>query len=425
MIRKILMAMLVLGSLGLTAQNGSSSPYSFFGLGDITSSGTVDNQMMGGIHMHADSIHINLQNPAAYSKLRLTTYSAGISHRRLSYESADAQESSSLTNLDYLAIGVPISRKMAMGFGIMPFSSVGYNIESSLEIDEDNTISNQFSGEGGLNRVYFSLGYEVLKDLSIGATVNYNFGTINTRRVQSSSDVQFGTLDRRETKLGGYDFNYALNYSPRLKNKYRLHTSLGIDTQVNLNAENSQSIGSLSQLTGNEIEVFEVDLRTRGLQRTDVRIPTTTTFGAGIGKELTWFVGAQYKFQDLSQFKNDFFQVDNLVYGDASVFALGGYYIPEYTSFTNYFRTIVYRAGVRFADTGMQINNQAINDFGITFGMELPLRSPNFVPGSNVNIGFEFGRRGTIDAGLIQENYFRINLGLSLNDKWFFKRTIN
>ncbi|WP_047416689.1 membrane protein [Cellulophaga sp. Hel_I_12] len=420
MIRKLVVVIVAFASWGLTAQSGSSSPYSYFGLGDIIASGTVDNQMMGGISMHADSIHINLKNPAAYSQLRLTTYAAGISHKRLGYTSATSKENSTLTNLDYLSIGVPLSSRMGMGFGLMPFSSVGYNIESSTTDANETTLSNEYSGDGGLNRVYLSLGYKILENLSVGATVNYNFGTINNRRVQSSSDVQFGTLDRRESKLSGYDFNYSLNYTPKLNDKYRLYSSLAFDTQVNLNAENQQSLGSFSRINGQEIEVFEVDLQAEGLNRADVRIPTIATLGLGMGEDLKWFVGAEYSFQSLTDYKNDFFQVDNLQYGEASTFAVGGYYIPDYSSFTNYFNRVVYRAGLRYADTGMVINNESINDFGITFGTGLPLK--DF---SNLNIGFEFGQRGTIDAGLIKENYFKFNIGLSLNAEWFYKRKIN
>lgn len=420
MIRKILITIVAFASWGLTAQNGSSSPYSYFGLGEIMATGTVDNQMMGGISMHGDSIHINLQNPAAYGKLKLTTYAAGISYKTLGYKSADVKESSALTNLDYLSIGVPISSRMAIGFGVMPFSSVGYNIQSTIINADETSLLNEYSGDGGLNRVYVSLGYQIKEDLSIGATLNYNFGTINSTRIQSSSDVQFGTLDRRESKLSGYDFNYSLNYTPKLNAKYRLYSSLAFDTQINLNSENKQSLGSFSRLNGQDIEVFDVNLQAQGLKATDVRVPTITTLGVGIGEDLKWFVGTEYSFQTLSDYKNDFFQVDNLQYNDATVFALGGYYIPEYNSFTSYFRRVVYRAGLRFSNTGMIVNNETVNDFGITFGTGLPLQGI-----SNLNIGFEIGKRGTIDAGLIKENYFKINIGLSLNDKWFHKRTIN
>jgi hypothetical protein len=42
-----------------------------------------------------------------------------------------------------------------------------------------------------------------------------------------------------------------------------------------------------------------------------------------------------------------------------------------------------------------------------------------------MNIGFEWGKRGTTAADLIEEKYFRVNIGLSLNDRWFQKRKIN
>jgi len=421
MIKKIVIAIVCFASWGLSAQNGTASPYSYFGLGDSRTAGTVDNQMMGGISMLADSIHINLKNPAAYSKLRLTTYAVGLSQKRLSFKSANDQQSSSITNLDYLSIGVPLGERFGFGFGLMPYSSVGYNIQATFTNPDESTIINEYTGDGGLNRVYLSFGYEIIEHLSVGATLNYNFGTIKSNRVQTSSDAQYGTLDRREAQINGYDFNYSLNYTPQLNDRYTLYTSIDVDTQLNLNAENAQAIGSFSRVNGQEIEVVDVNLDAQGRKFTEIRVPTKTTLGLGIGEKLKWFLGAEYSFQTLSDYKNDFLNVDNLQYKNANSFALGGYYIPEYTSFTSYFKRMVYRAGVKMAKTGMVINNQDINDFGITFGTGLPLGQSV----SNLNIGFEFGKRGTVDANLIKENYFKINVGMSLNDKWFYKRKIN
>jgi len=97
---------------------------------------------------------------------------------------------------------------------------------------------------------------------------------------------------------------------------------------------------------------------------------------------------------------------------------LGGFYIPNYNSFTSYWNRIVYRAGFRFEETGININGEAIDEFGISFGLGMPLRR-SF---SNVNLGFEIGRRGTQNNGLVSENFFNIFVSLSLNDKWFEKR---
>jgi len=44
---------------------------------------------------------------------------------------------------------------------------------------------------------------------------------------------------------------------------------------------------------------------------------------------------------------------------------------------------------------------------------------------SNINLGFELGKRGMASENLIEEKYFKINIGLSLNDLWFQKRKIN
>ncbi|TMM59471.1 hypothetical protein FEE95_08625 [Maribacter algarum] len=428
MIKKIVIAIVCFAAIGANAQDGTVSPYSYFGIGDLRAATTIDNQMMGGLGMYADSIHVNLQNPAAYGKLRLTAYSAGISYQQLSLASASVTESNRIVNLDYVALGFNLGKGMGVGFGIMPYTSVGYNIVSeSIANNTDGTtsaVSNQYSGTGGLNKVYLSLGYEITKDLSLGVTANFNFGTIDALRTQIIEDVQFGTLDNRTSRINGMDFNYALNYTPTLKDKFKLYSSVRINTQANLSTRNTQEIGSFSRASGANIEIIDVNLEANGLKETGLKIPTRTTLGLGLGEDKKWFLGAEYSFQDLSSFSNDFINVDNLSYQEANTIAVGGFFIPDYTSFESYLKRVTYRAGVRMENTGMVVNNTEINNFGITFGVGLPLASGagGF---SNINLGFEIGKRGTTEMMLIEENYFKINIGLSLNDRWFLKRKIN
>ena len=130
MVKKTLIALFCMASTFVQSQNGTISPYSFFGVGDFRENGTVENQMMGGISMYADSIHVNLRNPAAYSKLALTTYTLGVSHREYRLKDFNEQQNTSVTNLDYLSVGLPLGKGVGLGFGLMPFSSVGYNLIS-------------------------------------------------------------------------------------------------------------------------------------------------------------------------------------------------------------------------------------------------------------------------------------------------------
>ncbi|MBC6998970.1 hypothetical protein [Cytophaga sp. FL35] len=428
MIRKIFFVLVCLAASGAYGQDGTISPYSYFGLGELSPATTIENQMMGGIAMYADSIHVNLQNPAAYSKLGvrygedfgITTYTAGISHKRTTLESFTAQESSAVTSLDYLSLGFSLKKGLGVGFGVMPYSSVGYNFVDQRGV-EGSRVINEYSGEGGLNKIYFSIGYELLKNLSIGVSANYNFGTIESTRIQSTENVQYGVRDERSSRIGGFDLNYAVNYTPEVTDKHTLYTSLRINTQANLSARNTKRIGSFSLLTQADVEAVDVNLEAQGLKETGVKIPTRATVGLGYGQNMKWFLGVEYSYQKLSDYSNVFLEIDNLVYDDASTLALGGYYIPNRSSFEGYLKRITYRAGVRLDKTGMYINDKEVNDFGITFGLGLPLGN-SF---SNLNLGFELGRRGTTAADLIEESYFKVNVGLSLNDVWFSKRKIN
>lgn len=421
MVKKLLIAVFCGIFFNLNAQNGTISPYSFFGIGDLRDNGTVENQMMGGLMMIADSIHVNLRNPAAYSKLIFTTYTAGISHREFRLKDFTEQQNIAVTNLDYLAIGFPVANKVGVGFGLMPFSSVGYQLVQESVNASGSDVINAFTGEGGINRVYVSVGFEPLKNLSIGATASFNFGMLENQRLQTVENVQFGTFDNRESRINGFDFNYSLLYKVRLKQKYSLHTFLGINTQTNLTSENSARIGSVVVANGTEIEGIDVNLDAQNLRRTELKIPTTFTGGLGFGQDKKWFLGAEYGIQKMSEFENRFLGLENVRYQDASTFAFGGFFIPKYDALSGYFNRITYRAGLRYHVSGLVVNEKEINNFGITFGLGLPLS--NFF--SNVNLGFELGRRGTTDANLVEESYLGINIGLSLNDRWFIKRKIN
>jgi long-subunit fatty acid transport protein len=84
---------------------------------------------MAGIAVEQDSIHLNMDNPASYANLKLTTFAVGGSYNTTQMKSSTVTESARRTTLDYLAVGLPMG-KLGVGFGLIPYSSVGYQIES-------------------------------------------------------------------------------------------------------------------------------------------------------------------------------------------------------------------------------------------------------------------------------------------------------
>ena len=131
--------------------------------------------------------------------------------------------------------------------------------------------------------------------------------------------------------------------------------------------------------------------------------------------------GVDYTFLKTSQLTNRLVVIDNSTYEDASTISIGGFYIPEFDSFSKYWKRVVYRTGVRFENTGLKVNNEPIKEFGISFGVGLPVGRIF----SNANIGLEVGKRGTTNANLVEENFVNFQLSLSLNDRWFEKPKFN
>lgn len=421
MLRNIFFALVVLSFYNLKAQDGTVSPYSYFGLGTYNTANTVENNAMGGLSIYGDSIHINLQNPASYGLLKLTTYAVGVSHRRMNLSSESQDNNTSYTAIDYLSVAMPIAPNMGIGFGVTPVSNMGYILNSSSENASGETVNNVFSGSGGLSKVYFSLGAIPIKNLSVGASIFANFGSMNKERVQSVSDVLFGTVDRRNSRMNGFNAQLAANFTPKISDKLTLYTSLVHTTALNLKASNTQEIGSISLSSGVDLESTPLDLASLNLANNTVKIPSKTTLGFGLGENKKWLIGASYALQAMGDYESDFLRQANVSYSDASSIIVGGYYVPDFAPFASFFKRATYRFGFKMLDTGMSINNEQIKDFGTNIGVGLPMGGTF----SNVNIGLELGSLGTAKAGLVKENYFSLRVGLSLNDKWFLKRKIN
>lgn len=409
MIKRFIIIVALLTTVLAAAQEGTSSPYSFYGIGLTKFKGTVENQSMGGLRLFSDSIHLNLRNPAGYGRLKLTTYTVGGSHQSTQLKNDQVSESSRTTSLDYLAIGIPTG-KLNFGFGLIPFNSVGYKI---LNVNEET--ANRFTGRGGMNKVYLSTGYAVTDNLSLGVNVNYNFGNIQKNFTAFQNGIQFGTRQIDRTDLSGFNLNFGLDYQRALSDNLNFYTAATYSPKMDITAKKIRNTATITLgANGSELVTSEKDIT---FPDSDLSLPAQLTLGAGLGASNKWFLGAEYSNIQAEDF-NFVTPNQDVSYQNASQYRLGGFYIPQYNSLTSYFNRMVYRAGIRFEETGLQINNEAINEFGISFGVGLPVGN-NF---SNANLGIEYGQRGTTNSGLIKENFLKLSISLSLNDKWFVQR---
>lgn len=409
MLKRIIVVVFVLISGSALAQEGTTSPYSFYGIGELKFKGTAENRSMGGISVFSDSIHLNIQNPAGVADLRLINYTVGASHKRVLQKTTDDKQNTTTTSLDYLAIGVPMG-DFGASFGLIPYTAVGYSIRN-----ESNGVTSTFSGEGGLNKAFLTLAYKITPKFSVGVDVNYNFGNIENTQLTRIDNVQLGTLEVNKSDLLGFSYNFGAMYKTMVSEDLELMASVTYTPETDFTAENERQLGTVLS-TG--IGAVNVDVRDIEVADTEFTFPSQYTIGLGVGKPKSWFIGAEYTDQKTSNFTNRTFVIEDVNFQDASKYRIGGFYIPNYNAIGSFWERVVFRGGFRFEETGLNLRGEDINEFGISFGVGIPVGRIF----SNINVGFEFGKRGTTNNGLVQENFFNTFLSLSLNDRWFEKR---
>ena len=412
MIKKVLFSICMLISLVSNAQEGTASPYSFFGIGDVRFKGTVENRSMAGLSIFRDSIHMNLQNPALNSGLKYTTFTIGGTFAASNLKNYAQESKAQRTTLDYLAFALP-AKKAVFTFGLLPYSSVGYSIRN---INTTNTTVNQYQGKGGINKAFVGFGYKVSKGLSIGADFQYNFGEISTTSIEAIQGIQFSSREKNVSTVNGVNFNTGIAYQSKINKNVSLFSSLSYSPEAKLSLSNERVFATI-QYSALGVEAVVEEL-TPINQDSKLTLPSKFTAGIGFGDLKKWVIGTELTFQDNSNFTNRFNDINNVKFENATKFTLGGYYVPNFNSYNKYFNRVTYRGGYRYEKTGLVVNNETINDSALTLGLGMPLRGTF----SNINIGLELGSRGTRKAGLIKENYTNVNISLSLNDQWFQKR---
>lgn len=410
---RIIFILVALNSSLSKAQDGSPSPYSFFGLGDISFKGTTENIAMGGLRIYADSIHYNINNPAALTKLKFVNLNIGLSNKFLNMSDKTGSHWASSHNISYFGLGLPVGKKIGIGLGLIPVSS------SSYKIFEKNDLGTYtFEGKGGNSRIFLTTAYQITKNLSFGIEYQYYFGFLNHENYWIPTDPYTYTKENSDIDFSGHSFKISGLYRYSLKNQRYINLSAGYSTQSFFKAHYKNFTQLVTSTpTGNDI----AEELSRADKNDIINFPAIIYTGLGYGKVNLWFIGLEYNQKLMQNFKNPFFDPAYVQYQTASALSFGGFYTPQYNSVAKYWKRITYRAGGYYKNTGLIIYNTPISEFGITFGVSLPaLRGL-----SNLNLGIELGQRGKNTGNLVKEQYINFHIGLSLNDRWFIKRKIN
>ena len=397
------------------AQNEIRMPYSSYGIGSVNhySNGILDG--MGSVaYAMQNPYYINFRNPASYAAFDSLSFiadaAASIFYSKLSQK--ENKQKNSYARPFYLAIGVPVTRHWRSSVGIKSFSTIGYNIATSKNIPDVGDVNYTYSGNGGLNQLYWGNAFKICKGLSIGLNASYLFGSIF-----ASSNAEFNS----NTILNSYINDAYLVDGIYLEGGLQYFFNIGEKHKIGLGAvySNTAYIWAKEKILINSYSggFVSTSLYDTVLYKDDLRGTLNIPQSAGAGLSYTFkdklTVAADVTWQNWANFK--FMKPCDSLQNTITA-SLGAQFTPDPTS-NKFFKKMAFRIGGRYSSGELVLRNKPISEFGVCFGAGVPLTS--FNTHSSLNILFEYGRTGTLVNDLIRQDYFRFTFCFTLQERWY------
>lgn len=402
------------------------SPYTMYGIGDLAIGGNISNRLMGGIGIAVVEPHkFNYQNPASLGLIPRNCALFNIGAAMQNYYSKTKDNNTSFNSIDLhdLGFAVPLYRGIGLGFSLTPVSAVGY--KSAIINNNPSIVENigratySYIGEGGVSQLAMHFGVRVGGGLSLGASLNYYFGSIDryydANITPFLAEETYRSLQNTEhmnvSKLG-----YTLGFQYMIRTgKSSSITIGGVFTPQMFIQANRTDFSTMTSGTATTVDT--IINRTKQF---NLKIPNK--YGGGIYFSSDRFgVGFDYTYQ----YWGGAFELPEKIHlGAQQEFRLGAQYTPDRTSVRSALARWTYKVGGRYAQSYLSRDGIKLNDWAISFGADIPLKARSL---SSAAIGFEVGQRGTLNGGQILDTYFKVFVGITLfgDDGWFVKRKFN
>ena len=411
---------------------GAYSPYSIYGVGDISKEGTAYNKSMGGVGIATRNRRfINYLNPAAVTARDSLAFMAdfGISEKNTLYRQGDMKSAKNTFNIYDFILSFPIWRSSAFMVGITPFSDVGYDF-SRVETDKNiigNTGNITYSsyGKGSVYQAFIGAGATFWKRLSVGAEMIYYFGNIDKVTNMDYTNSSYRSVNSgHDLTVRGVTGKFGLQYEQRLGGNVSMIVGATYRMKTNVKGY-STSYRFANQSSVSDTLSYKVDT----LAYSNVGFGDELGVGLSIKGGEQWSVEFNYLRSDWT--KSGFESVggfssvssrpntQNAVFSStvSQSFRVGFELVPNRNDIRYYFKRCSYRAGFYYDKSYYKLNGENVNNMGITIGVTLPV----FRWYNGISIGVDFGQRASTRNNMIREQYVMFNLGFNIHDIWFQK----
>ncbi len=401
------------------AQNNTSSPFSMFGVGDLANDGFGRNLAMGGVASPLISPYqLNPTNPATYAGLLPNSFvfEFGLSSNYYILKTPTEENPKIDGSINYIAAGLPITKWWKSGIGLRPLSNIGYDITMTEDLNfEDNSVVQNYTGEGGINSFYLDNSFSIAKPLSIGFKLAYVFGTLDRTRTiidnrTENSLSNSTTVDGNNAVFDAVSVGLGAHFHKLINENLFLNIGATYDLKTNLDGNQDRfSYITVSNANGNFSDTIIDETVNRGV----LVLPQSYGIGASVLLKQKLELAVDYKIDKWSESKS--FEQD-LGLSDNQRFSTGIEYIPDYSS-TKYFKLIRYRAGFNYTNSYLTYNEKQLKQIGGSLGFAFPLRN-----GAFINISAAYNRRSIPGEDILTEDQFQFHFNLSMRASWFIKK---
>ena len=410
--------------------HGAYSPYSIYGIGDISKEGTAFNKGMGGTGIATrNKRFINYLNPASVTARDSLSFMAdlGLSQKNTVYRQGDIKSANNTFNIYDFVMSFPIYRSSAFMVGITPFSDVGYDF-SSIETDPEiigNTgnITYDSYGSGGVYQVFFGAGATFWKKLSLGAEAIYYFGNIDKVTNMDYSNSSYRSINSgNDLNIRAFTGKFGLQYEQKLAGNVSM--TLGATYRLGTGMKGyakEYRYANLSSIT--DTLRFNVDT----LASAGLRVADEIGVGLALKGGDKWSVEFNYLRSDWTGSGFDGARGFG-VSGDSKFsstvsqsFRAGFEFVPNRNDIRYFFKRCAYRGGLYYDQSYYKLDGNNVNSMGITLGITLPV----FRWYNGLTLGVDLGQRANARNNMIRERYAMFVVGFNIHDIWFQKPKYN
>ena len=404
----------------LNGQKQVNSPYSRFNLGAMEPTGPFRSIGMGGIGVSLrDNSSIFFVNPASYSSLDTNSFifDFGIDYSYNTISDSSASYSSDDMNFDHLIIGFPITKGWGFATGVFPVSSGYYRLtDEVLESDADynpavGTYRTNHMGEGSFNKFFMGTGVKLNKNFSAGVNMTLLFGQIRRTNQFVFDDLLnvFHNSSSENLQLGGINFDYGIQYTTSLKNKYFINAGISFTTKKYYNTDYDHYIYKYTAYGIRDTISFTTE-------KGSSLIPGTIRAGVAIGQINKFTAGLDFV---ATQWSNSTIPGSAGYLADTKTLLFGIEYTPDKFSNFSFLKRVDYRLGGHAGNNYLMFDGEHVNEIGASFGLGIPMTKTK----SKTNLFFDYTRKyGSSGGNLPSENYYTLGISLNLYDFWFIKR---